>query len=95
MKPIATEVLANVIDHLPERFDTHDVEQALIKHFPEEFACGLLAYKDSNYPLLVFSQQLALRVDREFADRLEQTTKVESYNLAGKKNENQQWRKLQ
>lgn len=94
MTPITFKTLASVIDMLPERFDTHSVEHTLIEHFPEEFAYGLLAYKDSKYPLLVFSQQLALRVDREFPDLLEQTTKVESLNLAGKTNENQQWRKL-
>lgn len=95
MMTITIEILATIIKLLPERFDTHAVEHAMIEHFPEAFANGLLSYKDAEYPLNVFSQQLALRVDREFSGELEKTTKIETFNLAGKLCDNQEWRKRQ
>ncbi len=93
MTPVTTEILLSIIELMPDRFDTHAIEHAMIEHFPVAFANGLLSYKDSGYPLHVFSQQLALRVDREFVHLLEKTTKIESLNLTGKLCENQEWRK--
>lgn len=92
MKHITASHLAPILDRLTGPFDTHQLEREILRHDPHAFASELLEHRD----VTVFSSQFARWFDREFggpAGAVRKTQQVESRNLVGNKNPNQQWEK--
>ena len=92
MKHITATNLTPILDRLTGTFDTHQLEREILRHDPHAFANELLEHRD----VTVFSSQFARWFDREFAGpagMVRKTQQVESLNLVGNRNLNQQWEK--
>lgn len=97
MEPITAAMLAEAINDVRNGdglFDSHAVQQRLLRLHPVAFAEGLLRYRNNEDPLHAFSAQLAKFIDRSFPGQIRQTEKVDSLNLGGLPGKNQQWVKL-
>ena len=94
MRHISREMVRDIINGTPsDIFDTHWLEQRLLRLHTVAFAEDLLEGRRDVDPLKSFSTAFAQWVDRQFRGDIQQTTKVDSINLVGDPVSNQQWRK--
>ena len=95
MEHITRGMKAAVINDCTAPFDTHLIEQGILRRYPESFARDLLRFARSGPdPLHQFSLQLGKSVDRQFQGQIAKTQKVRTPNLAGTPTLNQQWTRI-
>ena len=84
---------ADVINGLDSPFDAHMAERRLLRRHTIAVAEELLEFRHTD-TLHQFSAALAKWIDVEFRDQISQTRKVQSENLGGRVNSNQEWEKI-
>ena len=84
---------AEVISELDSPFYTHMVERRLLRLHTVAVAEELLEFRHTD-TLHQFSAALARWIDVEFRGQIRQTRKVQSENLGGRVNSNQEWEKI-
>ncbi|MCA9124496.1 MAG: hypothetical protein H6822_24970 [Planctomycetaceae bacterium] len=94
MQYINSQMVADAINQLDDRFDAHGVEKRTLRLHTNAFAQELTRYATSPDPLRQFSAAFAKFVDALFRGEIRQTQKVTSENLGGEQSPNQQWEKV-
>lgn len=92
MEFITETIMNNIIDLMPEEFDSHDFIQKMTRQYPSEYANELSIYKDRDDPFLILHPAIARKLASN--DRLKQMGKVNSPNIGGKSTSNESWLKL-
>ena len=99
---ITREMVARIINRLPEHFDTHVIEQGVLRgelHQPNStvaFAKQLLEFKAAVDPWKSFSADFSKWIGKEFAHEVTKSTnkkKLLSTHVGGGKSKNQEWTK--
>jgi DNA polymerase II large subunit len=92
---ITPQMIAEVVNSVDDsRFDTHKVEQRVLRRYTLEFARDLLALGHTTDVLNQFSMHFSKRIGAEFPGQIRKTHKEQSLNLAGEMCSNQQWEKI-
>lgn len=94
MRHVTTQMIADAINELGDRFDAHDVERRVLRTNPVAIANEILVYANSNDVLRTFSAQFSRFVDSSMHGQIRQVSKVCTANLGGKVSDCQQWEKL-
>ena len=95
MQHITREMVAAIINESErDAFDTHYLEQRLLRIHTRAFAQELLEFCGNNDPLNSFSAALSHWVLRQFEGDIQRAEKVVSTNLAGDPVRNQQWHRI-
>ena len=84
---------AEVINELDSPFDAHMVERRILRLHTVAVAEELLEYRHTD-TLHQFSAAFARWIDSEFQGQIRQTQKVQSENLGGRTNSNQEWEEI-
>ncbi len=96
MRHLTAQMVADAINRAPNLFDSHDAEKSALRLHPVATAQEIVAKGHTNDPLRYFSAAFAQYVDRTFGGpggQITKTSRVNSENLGGLPNMNQQWRK--
>jgi hypothetical protein len=94
MKYVTDEMLAQVINGIPDAiFDTHKVEQRMLREHPVAAAQQILEYRKNDDVLQQFSAVFSKRIATAFPGQVDKVQKVISANLGGRDSKNQQWRR--
>lgn len=100
---ITREMVARIINGLPEHFDTHEIEQRVLRgelHQPNStvaFAKQLLEFKDAVDPWKSFSADFSKWMGKEFKNEITKSTnrgKILSRDVGGGKSKNQDWTRV-
>ncbi len=91
MEFITDTVMNNVIDLMPDEFDSHDFIKKMTRQYPSEYANELSLFKDREDPFLVLHPTIARTLASN--DRLKQMGKVNSPNIGGNSTSNESWLK--
>jgi hypothetical protein len=100
---ITREMVAQIINGLPERFDTHEVEQRVLRGESNQpgstvaLAKQLLEFKDAVDPWKSFSADFSKWMGKEFRNDLTQSAngrKVLSRDVGGGMSKNQEWTRV-
>jgi hypothetical protein len=100
---ITREMVARIINGLPEHFDTHEIEQRILRgefNQPSStvaFAKQLLEFEDGGDPWKSFSADFSKWIGNQFRNEIMKSTnreKVLSTNVGGGKSKNQEWVKV-
>jgi hypothetical protein len=95
MQHVTDKMLADAINAMPnEIFDTHAVEQRVLRVEPVAFANQILVHQTNQDVLRQFSASFSRRIGQAFPGQVERLPKTSSQNLAGNENDNQEWRRL-
>jgi hypothetical protein len=97
MKHITREMVADVInDHPLPHFDTHWIEQRLLRLQTVAFAEELLEFRTATDPLQRFSAEFSKWIGETFASGVTKSIndKVTSLHLGGEECANQEWSRL-
>jgi hypothetical protein len=97
MKHITRQMVADIINSIPNiNFDTHKIEQRLLRLHTVAFAEELLEFRNADDPLMRCSAEFSKWVGREFAADIEKSAngKVMTLHLGGDECKNQEWTKL-
>ena len=93
MRHITHLMAAEVINELDSPFDAHMVERRILRLHTVAVAEELLEYRHTD-TLHQFSAAFARWIDSEFQGQIRQTQKVQSENLGGRTNSNQEWEEI-
>jgi len=94
MQHVSDQMLADVINVLPNVFDTHAVEQRVLRNQPVAAAREILEHQHNGDVLRQFSATFSKRIAAAFPGQIEKVSKVVSPNLGGRESDNQQWRRV-
>jgi len=95
MPSVSKQMLADAINSFDsEEFDTHAVEQYVLRKYPIEFAEDILRFKDSTDVFQQFSAAFSKSIGAAFPNQLAKRSKVDSVNLGGNESSNQMWRRV-
>jgi hypothetical protein len=93
MRHLKGPMVADAINQVDTRFDSHDVERRLLRDYAVATAKEIIAQESSGDPLRYFSAVLSKYIDTAFGSQLRKLSKVVTPNLGGKPSKNQQWEK--
>lgn len=97
MKHLTREIVADIINNRPSAsFDTHWIEQRILRLHPVAFAEELLEFRTAADPLMAFSSNFSKWVGNTFSNEIRKSSngKVLSVHLGGDECGNQEWTKL-
>ncbi len=92
---ITTQILREAVVGLSkDTFDTHEVEQWVLRNRPMEFARDLLTFEGKQDAFRLFSAWFSTRIRDDLADTVERASgdRPPSLNMGGRPSGNQQWR---
>jgi hypothetical protein len=92
MEFITESIMNDVIDEMPENFDSHDFFRKMNRQKPSKYVEELCFYKDRPDPFFVLHPLIARSLASN--DRLKKKGKVKSPNIGGKSTSNESWLKL-
>jgi hypothetical protein len=87
------EVFETVIDHLDDRFDSHDFIFEMMRRFPREYTYSLFECRRSKDPIRTLHSKIGRKL-LEFTDRIRKVERKSSQNVRGLPSENQHWEKI-
>jgi hypothetical protein len=87
------EVFEQVLDHMPESFDSHDFIFEMMRRFPREYTLSLYEYRRSKDPIQTLHQMIGRKL-ASFGDRIVKDEHKSSQNVRGLPSENLHWAKL-
>jgi hypothetical protein len=97
---ITREMVSRIIDQLPEHFDTHDIQQRVLRgelrqpNSTVAFAKQLLEFKGADDPWKSFSADFSKWIGKEFKGEITKRKKLISRDVGGGKSKNQEWSKV-
>ena len=94
MKHIQIASVRDVINRCAEYFDTHQVEQLMLRFHTAEMGEELASYKGKRKPLTEFSANFSKWLGQKFKSYITKAKSVTSRNLGGKRSKNQSWHKI-
>ncbi len=95
MKHVTDQMLAEAINaSKAEFFDTHEIEQRVLRLHAVAFARQILEHQHNDDVLQQFSASFSKRIGDAFPEKVKPDQKVRSNNLAGRECDNQQWHRL-
>ncbi len=94
MKHITARMVADALNRLGPRFNTHQVEKSLLRWCGAETGREIAGKWRARYPLRAFSAELGKYIDRRFRGQLRKTSKVVDPTLRGTLSDCQEWEKL-
>lgn len=92
MEHITETIMNNVIDLMPQRFDSHGYLEKIIRRYPKEYVKELCRFQDNDDPFLVLHPLVARMLSK--SNRVRQTGKVSSPNIGGNVTINESWEKI-
>ena len=92
MEYITDTIMNNGIDHMPQRFDSHDFFKRILRLFPSDYTKELCRFQDHNDPFRILHPMIARWLAG--SDRVRQMGKVDSPNIGGNSTSNESWEKL-
>jgi hypothetical protein len=87
------EVFEQVLDHMPDSFDSHDFIFEMMRRFPREYTLSLYEYRRSKDPIQTLHQMIGRKLVG-FSDRIRTDQKKSSQNVRGLPSENLHWAKV-
>jgi len=87
------EVFEQVLDHMPESFDSHDFIFEMMRRFPREYTLSLYEYRRSKDPIQTLHQMIGRKLVG-FSDRIVTDERKSSQNVRGLPSENLHWAKI-
>ena len=87
------EVFEQVLDHMPESFDSHDFIFEMMRRFPREYTLSLYEYRRSKDPIQTLHQMIGRKLV-SFGDRIVKDDRKSSQNVRGLPSENMHWAKI-
>jgi len=92
MEYITDKILNDVIDQMPQKFDSHDFFKRMTRLFPSDYVKELCRFKNHSDPFLVLHPMIARKLASD--DGLRQMGKVDSPNIGGNSTSNESWEKI-
>jgi len=87
------DVFETVIDHLEDRFDSHDFIFEMMRRFPREYTYSLFECRRSKDPIQTLHSKIGRKL-LEFGDIIRKVERKASQNVRGLPSENQHWEKV-
>ena len=87
------DVFEQVLDHMPDSFDSHDFIFEMMRRFPREYTLSLYEYRRSKDPIQTLHQMIGRKLVG-FSDRIRTDQKKSSQNVRGLPSENLRWAKI-
>lgn len=87
------EVFEQVLDHMPDSFDSHDFIFEMMRRFPREYTLSLYEYRRSKDPIQTLHQMIGRKLVG-FSDRIRTDQRKSSQNVRGLPSENLHWAKI-
>jgi len=92
MEYITNTIINDVIDQMPQKFDSHDFIKRMTRLFPSDYVKELCRFKNHDDPFLVLHPMIARNLAGN--DGLKQIGKVDSPNIGGKSTSNESWEEI-
>lgn len=92
MEYITDTIVNDVIDQMPQQFDSHDFIKRTTRLFPSDYVKELCRLKNHDDPFLVLHPMIARKLASN--DRVRQLGKVDSPNIGGNSTSNESWEKI-
>jgi hypothetical protein len=86
-------VFETVIDHLGERFDSHDFIFEMMRRFPREYTHSLYECRRAKDPIQTLHAKIGRKL-LDFENRIRKVQRSSSRNVRGLPSENQHWQKI-
>jgi hypothetical protein len=87
------EVFETIIDHLEDRFDSHDFIFEMMRRFPREYTHSLFECRRAKDPIRTLHSKIGRKI-LEFSDRIRKIERKSSQNVRGLPSGNQHWEKI-
>lgn len=87
-------VFETVIDHLEDRFDSHDFIFEMMRRFPREYTNSLYECRRSKDPIQTLHAKIGRKL-LDFGHRIRKVQRSSSRNVRGLPSENQHWQKIE
>ena len=87
------DVFETIIDHLEDRFDSHDFIFEMMRRFPREYTYSLFECRRSKDPIRTLHSKIGRKI-LKFSDRIRKVKRKSSQNVRGLPSENQHWEKV-
>ena len=87
------DVFETVIDHLEDRFDSHDFIFEMMRRFPREYTGSLYECRRSKDPIQTLHAKIGRKL-LDFRHRIRKMQRSSSRNVRGLPSENQHWLKI-
>lgn len=88
------DVYETVLDHLEDRFDSHDFIFEMMRRFPREYTYSLFECRRSKDPIRTLHSRIGRKL-LEFGDRIRKIEPKSSRNVRGLPSGNQHWEKVE
>jgi len=88
------EAFETVLDHLEDRFDSHDFIFEMMRRFPREYTYSLFECRRSKDPIQTLHAKIGRKL-LDFGDRIRKTERSSSQNVRGLPSGNQHWEKIE
>ena len=87
------EVFEQVLDHMPDSFDSHDFIFEMMRRFPREYTSSLYECRRSKDPIQTLHAKIGRKL-LEFSDVIRKVDRKSSRNVRGLPSGNQHWEKI-
>lgn len=87
-------VFETIIDHLVDRFDSHDFIFEMMRRFPREYTYSLYECRRAKDPIQTLHAKIGRKLS-DFKHRIRKVRRSSSRNVRGLPSENQHWQKIQ
>jgi len=83
----------DVLEHMEERFDSHDFIFEMMRRFPRQYTHALYECRRSKDPIQTLHAKIGRKL-LEYGGRLRKTRRKSSRNVRGLPSANQYWEKV-
>jgi hypothetical protein len=87
------DVFETIIEHLEDRFDSHDFIFEMMRRFPREYTSSLYECRRSKDPIQTLHAKIGRKL-LEFRDLIRKVERKSSRNVRGLPSDNQHWEKI-
>ena len=88
---VTNEMIRDLIQQLPNVFDSHDVIERIMQKHPQQYTMDLFSFVAKDDPIHSLHASIGQRLLG--FDSIEKTEKVPSTNVRGNDTDNQEWRR--